>query len=147
MRKNWLIFAGVAVATYVIALPGVAPASVSDAYSLSYCDSWTRQDNTIWDCPARNTYPDFYVGDYSKAYFDLVHKPGKTVHMAIVRTSYSGSVVSDSKNVVLSSGSSPVFKEYSVTPSEVLVMPSRWDYVYLYMSGAEELIGTTVVVD
>jgi hypothetical protein len=138
---------GVAVATYVVALPRVAPASVSDTYGLSHCNSWTRDGTTLWDCAARNSFPDCYIGDFSTAFFDVIHKPGKTVRVSIVKRSFSGSTSSDSKNVQLSSGSSPVFKEYSVTPSQVLVMSSRWDYVYLGVSGVEELIGTAIVTN
>lgn len=146
--KNALVFVGVAIAAYVVALPAVAPAAgASDAYGLSHCNDWTHDDTTIWDCAARNSYPDFYLGNYSRAFFDVIHKPGKTVKVSIVKQTPSGVTSFDSKNVVLSSGSSPVFKEYSVTASEVLTRAERWDYVHLGVSGAESIIGTAVLLN
>jgi hypothetical protein len=146
VKKNWLVFVAVAVGAYVVALPRVAPANASDTSSISACDSWTREGTTIWDCTLRNSYPDFYVKNYMKVYFDLIHRPGKTVSVGAIKRSFSGTQVVDKKDVVLSSGSSPVFKEYEVTASQVLTNASQWDYVSAWVSGADEVIGVAAAL-
>jgi hypothetical protein len=142
-----LVFVGVASASYAIALPRLAPANVSDTYSAHSCNYWeTYPSYKIYECGVRNSYPDFRIRDFFKVYFDLLHEPGKTVTISINKSSYSGSMVADTANVVLSSGTNPVFKEYSITASQVLANPSQWDYSWVRVSGVADFYGTAVAL-
>ena len=140
---HFVLFAAVTVLSFTIAAPQAALSASRTFHSRIACpDPYATGvgDTKIWNCGfvSDTALP---AATLSAAYFDFGVTKANYVTVQIERESYTGSFSADSGSTYASIGS----HDFAVTPVNVKVNSSQWDYLGAQVAYASSLTGITLI--